>query len=117
MHKSILYISTLLLVLSACVTPKIHNTLVAEHESAKSALISAEKKVFLINGKLEKSEDTIVLLRTQISDLRNDSLYNGQALTNLKFKYAQLSDTYDLLVSKNTSYMADKAKETKKLFP
>ena len=44
MQKSILYISALLLALSACVTPKIHNTLVAEHESAKSALTSAEKK-------------------------------------------------------------------------
>jgi len=115
MQKSILYISALLLALSACVTPKIHNTLVAEHESAKSALISAEKKVLSLNGKLEESEGGIVALRAQISDLRNDSLQNGKTLTTLKFKYTQLSDAYDLLTSKNSSYMADKAKETKKL--
>ena len=115
MQKSILYISALLLGLSACVTPKIHNTLVAEHESTKSALISAEKKELSLNGKLEESEGTIVALRAQISDLRNDSLQNGKSLASLQSKYTQLSDAYDLLTSKNSSYMANKAKETKKL--
>lgn len=115
MQKSILYISALLLTLSACVTPKIHNILVAEHESAKSALTSAEKKALSLNGKLEESEGAIVTLRSQIFDLRNDSLQNGKSLTILQSKYAQLSDAYDLLASKNSSYMADKAKETKKL--
>ena len=115
MQKSILYISALLLGLSACVTPKIHNTLVAEHESTKSALTLAEKKALSLNGKLEESEGTIVALRAQISDLRNDSLQNGKSLASLQSKYTQLSDAYDLLTSKNSSYMANKAKETKKL--
>ena len=115
MRKSILYISALLLALSACVTPKIHNTLVTEHQSAKSCLISAEKNVFSLNGKLEESEGTIVTLRAQIFELKNDSLQNGKSLTVLESKYTQLSDAYDLLTSKNSSYMADKAKETKKL--
>jgi len=115
MQKSILYSITLLLVLSACVAPKIHNTLVTEHESAKSALTSAEKKVLSLNGKLEESEGTIVALKAQISDLRNDSLQNRKSLTILQSKYNQLSDAYDLLTSKNSSYMANKAKETKKL--
>jgi len=115
MQKSILYISALLLALSACVTPKIHNTLVTEHESTKSALILAEKKELSLNGKLEESEGTIVALRAQISDLRNDSLQNGKSLASLQSKYTQLSDAYDLLTSKNSSYMANKAKETKKL--
>jgi len=115
MQKFILYISTLLLALSACVTPKIHNALVAENESAKSALTSAEKKALSLNGKLEESEGAIIALRAQISDLRNDFLQNGKSLTVLQSKYAQLSDAYDLLTSKNSSYMAKKAKETKKL--
>ena len=59
MRKPILYINVLLLALSACVTPKIHNTLVAEHESAKLALTSAEKKALSLNGKLEESEGAI----------------------------------------------------------
>ena len=115
MQKPILYISALLLALSACVTPKIHNTLVAEHESEKSALILAEKNALSLNGKLEESEGTITALQVQISDLRNDSLQNGKSLTILQSKYDELSDAYDLLVSKNSSYMANKAKETKKL--
>mgnify|MGYP001098691821 CR=1 FL=1 len=54
-------------------------------------------------------------LKTQISDLRNDSIQNGKSLTLLQSKYVQLGDTYDLLASKNSSYIANKAKETKKL--
>jgi chemotaxis protein MotB len=115
MQKSILYISALLLVLSACVTPKIHNALLAEHESTKTVLTSSEKKVLALAGNLEEKEGTIVSLQAQISDLRNDSVQNGKSLVILQNKYDELSDAYDLLTSKNSRYMADKAKETKKL--
>ena len=115
MRNSILYISAILLVCSACVTPKIHNTLVADHESEKLALALAEKKLLSFSGKLEESGGTIIALKTQISDLRNDSIQNGKSLTLLQSKYVQLGDTYDLLASKNSSYIANKAKETKKL--
>ena len=115
MQKSILYISTLLLVLSSCVTPKIHNTLVMEHDATKSALTTQEKKVLQLNGTIEEQEGTIISLKSQISEIRNDSVQNGIALTTLQSKYDALSDAYDLLTSKNSRYMADKAKETKKL--
>jgi chemotaxis protein MotB len=115
MQKSILYISTLLLVLSSCVTPKIHNALVIEHDATKSALTTQEKKVLQLNGTIEEQEGTIISLKSQISEMRNDSVQNGIALTTLQSKYDALSDAYDLLTSKNSRYMADKAKETKKL--
>jgi len=115
MQKYILFIGTLLLVLSACVTPKIHNSLVAENESTKAALTSAEKKALSLSDKLEEKEGNIVALQSQISDLRNDSVQNGKALTLLQNKYDELSVAYDLLTSKSSRYMADKAKETKKL--
>jgi len=115
MQKSILYISTLLLVLSSCVTPKIHNALVMEHDATKSALTKQEKKVLQLNGTIEEQEGTIISLKSQISEMRNDSVQNGIALTTLQSKYDALSDAYDLLTSKNSRYMADKAKETKKL--
>ena len=115
MQKFILYISALLLTFSACVTPKIHNFLVAENESTKTALISAEKKALSLIDKLQKKEGDIISLKTQISDLRNDSVQNGKSLMILQNKYDELSDAYDLLTSKNSRYMADKAKETKKL--
>jgi chemotaxis protein MotB len=115
MQKSILYISTLLLVLSSCVTPKIHNALVGEHDATKSALTTQEKKVLQLNGTIEEQEGTIISLKSQISEMRNDSVQNGFALSTLQSKYDALSDAYDLLTSKNSRYMADKAKETKKL--
>ena len=115
MQKYILYIGALLLILSACVTPKIHNSLVAENESTKAALTSAEKKALSLSDKLEEKEGDIASLQVQISDLRNDSVQNGKSLMILQNKYDELSDAYDLLTSKNSRYMADKAKETKKL--
>jgi len=115
MQKSILYISTLLLVLSSCVTPKIHNALAKEHDTTKSALTTQEKKVLQLNGTIEEQDGTIISLKSQISEMKNDSVQNGIALTTLQSNYDALSDAYDLLTSKNSSYMADKAKETKKL--
>lgn len=115
MQKLILYISVQLLVLSSCVTPKIHNSLVMEHDSTISALTAKEKKVLKLNGTLEEQEGTIISLKSQISAMKNDSVQNGIALNVLQSKYDALSDAYDLLTSKNSRYMADKAKETKKL--
>jgi chemotaxis protein MotB len=86
-----------------------------EHDATKSALTTQEKKVLQLNGTVEEQEGTIISLKSQISEMRNDSVQNGIALTTLQSKYDALSDAYDLLTSKNSRYMADKAKETKKL--
>ena len=67
------------------------------------------------NNDLEEKEGKILIFETQLSELKNDSVQNGKSLTILQDKYNELSDTYDLLTSKNSRYMADKAKETKKL--
>ena len=115
MQKTILLFCTFLLSLTSCVTPKIHNALVDEHDATKSALTTQEKKVLQLIGNIEEQEGTIISLKSQISEMRNDSVQNGIALTTLQSKYSELSDAYDLLTSKNSRYMADKAKETKKL--
>ena len=115
MKKSILYLSAILFLVSSCVAPKIHNSLLSEHETANNKLSASEKKVLQLNNDLEEKEGKILILETQLSELRNDSVQNGKALTILQDKYNELSDTYDLLTSKNSRYMADKAKETKKL--
>jgi len=115
MQKTILLFCTFLLSLTSCVTPKIHNALVDEHDATKSALTTQEKKVLQLMGNIEEQEGTIISLKSQISEMRNDSVQNGIALTTLQSKYDALSDAYDLLTSKNSRYMADKAKETKKL--
>ena len=115
MKKSILYLSAILFLVSSCVAPKIHNSLLSEHETANNKLSASEKKVLQLNNNLEEKEGKILILETQLSELRNDSVQNGKALTILQDKYNELSDTYDLLTSKSSRYMADKAKETKKL--
>jgi chemotaxis protein MotB len=105
----------MLFVLSSCVTPKTHNALIWEHDATKSALITQEKKVLQLNGAIEEQEGAIIFLKSQISEMRKDSVQNGIALTTLQIKYDALSDAYDLLTSQNSRYIADKAKETKKL--
>jgi chemotaxis protein MotB len=115
MKKSILYLSAILFLVSSCVTPKIHNALLSEHETVNNKLTANEKQVLQLDNALEEKEGKILIIETQLAELRNDSVQNGKALTILQNKYNELSDTYDLLTSKNSRYMADKANETKKL--
>ena len=49
MKKSILYLSTILFLVSSCVAPKIHNSLLSEHETANNKLSASEKKVLQLN--------------------------------------------------------------------
>jgi len=115
MKKSILYLIAILFLVSSCVTPKIHNALLSEHEIVNNKLTANEKRELQLNDALEEKEGKILILENQIAELRNDSIQNGKAITLLQNKYNELSDAYDLLTSKSSRYMADKAKETKKL--
>ena len=115
MKNSILHFIAIILLLSSCVTPKIHNALLSENERVSNKLTANEKMVLQLNDALEEKEGKILIIENLLSELRNDSVHNGKALTILQDKYNELSDTYDLLTSKSSRYMADKAKETKKL--
>ena len=115
MKNSILHFIAIILLLSSCVTPKIHNALLSENERVTNKLTDNEKMVLQLNDALEEKEGKILIIENLLSELRNDSVHNGKALTILQDKYNELSDTYDLLTSKSSRYMADKAKETKKL--
>ena len=115
MKTSIIHLITIMLLISACVTPKIHNALLSEHERSSDKLTSNEKKVLQLNDALQEKQGKIFTIENLIAELRNDSVQNGKALTILKDKYSELSGAYDLLTSKSSRYMEDKAKETKKL--
>jgi len=115
MKKSILYLSAILFLVSSCVAPKIHNALLSEHETVSNKLMANEKKVLHLNDDLQEKEGKILILENQLTKLKNDSVQNGKALALLQNKYNELSDAYDLLTSNSSRYMADKAKETKKL--
>ena len=115
MQKPTFYLALFVVTLSSCVTPKIHNNLIAEHKAVKSALIDQEKKNLKFQSEMEELEGIASELKTQITALRNDSIQNGTALKILQKKHNALNESYDLLVSKNSREMANKAKETKKL--
>ena len=115
MQKTPLYFVLCLVIFSSCVTPNIHNSLIAEHESTKSALNLLEKESLTLQSSIEEIEGEISFLKSKISNLRSDSIQNGGALTFLQNKYDGLNESYDLLVSKNSREIADKAKETKQL--
>jgi len=104
-----------LLVFGSCVTPKIHNALIAENEAIKLSLNNQEKESLKLQSDVEELEGVISLLQSKILHLRNDSTQNGVALIVLQNKYDALSESYDLLVSKNSRQIAQKAKETKQL--
>lgn len=115
MQKSILYLVSSLVIFSSCVTPKIHNALIAENEGAQSALRTQEIRNLKLQSEAEELSAKINYLKARIINLRNDSTQNGGALIILQEKYNALSDSYDLLASKNSREMAEKAKETKQL--
>ena len=113
--KSLLYILLVITLLASCVTPKIHNTLIEEHEKVKQSLTSEEKKNLVFQTNLEESESKIKRLTQNIDRLKNDSAKNSEALSSVRSKYKSLSESYDLLASKNSRFMSNKAKEIKNL--
>lgn len=115
MQKLILYIAPFLVILSSCVTPKVHNALIAENAVIKSALNKKDKKNLKLQSEMEELQGSISALKTKLTYLRNDSIQNGAALNLLQKKHESLSESYDLLASKNSREMADKANEIKRL--
>ena len=115
MQKILLSISFVLLVFSSCVTPKIHNALHAEYDKTQAELENKNKQIISFKEKVEELEGKITDIKKQLEGIRNDSIQNGKALSNLQNSYNELSSTYDLLASKNSRNMAEKAKETKAL--
>ena len=113
--KSLLYILLVITLLASCVTPKIHNTLIEEHEKVKQSLTNEEKKNLVFQTNLEESESKIKKLTQNIDRLKNDSAKNSEALSSVRSKYKSLSESYDLLASKNSRFMSNKAKEIKNL--
>ena len=115
MKNSTALFYSILVTLSSCVTPKIHNALHTEYNNAKLQIVKKNKENISLSEKVEELEGKISTIRKQLDSMRNDSIQNGKALSNLQNSYDELSSTYDLLASKNSRNMAEKAKETKEL--
>lgn len=115
MYKSNLYVAFLLFVVSSCITPKIHNALIDENELAKSQLQKQELKNLKQLTQIEELNVDISEMIARVSSLESDSIKNEIAVRNLNIKYNNLSESYDLLMSKKSRDISDKAKEIKRL--
>lgn len=115
MRNSILLFALSLFSVISCVSPKIHNDLVSNYEKNYKNLNQKEKEILKLSDEVEELNSHIVLLKEKISQLKNDSVQNGNSLITLQNKYNELSTAYDLLSSKNSRQMSEKAKETKRL--
>ena len=102
-------------VLSSCITPKVYNELLDKHELAKKNLTKNENKILQLKENLDDKEKNIESLNLLVQRLRLDSTNLNNELVSIQKKYADLNTTYDLLSSKSSRYMAEKANETKEL--
>ena len=101
--------------ISSCITPKVYNELLDKHEIAKKNLTKNEKLILELRENLDDKERDITNLNTLVEQLRKDSIALNNDLVSCQKKYDDLSTPYDLLTSKSSRYMAEKAKETKEL--
>ena len=101
--------------ISSCITPKVYNELLDKHEIAKKNLTKNEKLILELRENLDDNERDITKLNALVEQLRKDSIALNNDLVSCQKKYDDLSTTYDLLTSKSSRYMAEKAKETKEL--
>ena len=101
--------------ISSCITPKVYNELLDKHEIAKKNLTKNEKLILELRENLDDKERDITNLNALVKQLRIDSIALNNDLVACQKKYDDLSTTYDLLTSKSSRYMAEKAKETKEL--
>lgn len=104
-----------LFIFSSCITPKVYNELLDKHEIAQKKLTKNEKKILQLKETLDDREKNIESLTLLVKALRTDSATITNELVSCKKKYDDLSITYDLLTSKSSRYMAEKANETKEL--
>ena len=109
------YILFIVLLTSSCVTPKVYNTLAEKNTDTEKKLIQKEKLLLKLTDEIEVLNNNINLLKKRVGSLSIDSINKNQANNALDKKYRELEEAYDVLSSKKSRYMAEKAKETKKL--
>lgn len=115
MEKTWFYFLWFLLPFYSCVSPKIHNDLLSKYESLQGEYSNKEHENLKLSEQIEEQNTIISLLKNQIKNLRNDSIQNGSKLQVLQNKHEELNKAYDLLLSKSSREMANKAKSMKKL--
>ena len=73
MRNTILLFTLILTFFGSCVSPKIHNALVADYENTQRNLSKKEKENLKLSDDLEELISNVDLLNEKILKLRNDS--------------------------------------------
>ena len=113
MMKKLLVFSSIFLF--SCVTPTIHNDLVKQNEFNKNRANEKDLKNLKLQNEIIELKNSVRLAQENLKKIKEDSINNGQAYKSLNSKYQDLSEAYDLLSSKSSRFMSEKAKETKRL--
>ena len=113
MMKKLLVFSSIFLF--SCVTPSIHNDLVKQNEYNKNRANEKDLKNLKLQNEIIELKNSVRLAQENLKKIKEDSINNGQAYKSLNSKYQDLSEAYDLLSSKSSRFMSEKAKETKRL--
>ena len=100
---------------TACVSPKIVEEMKAEQNDLKSYNKSLKQENLQLNTQNTELGDQVNRLNQSVSALVADSSSRSNKLILLQAAHQELNSAYDLLIDKNSQFMANKAKETKKL--
>ena len=99
---------------TACVSPKIVEEMKAEQNDLKSYNKSLKQENLQLNTQNIELGDQVNRLNQSVSALVADSSSRSNKLIHLQTAHQELNSAYDLLIDKNSQFMANKAKETKK---
>ena len=100
---------------TACVSPKIVEEMKAEQNDLKSYNKSLKQENLQLNTQNIELGDQVNRLNQSVLALVADSSSRSNKLIHLQAAHQELNSAYDLLIDKNSQFMANKAKETKKL--
>ena len=87
----------------------------SENESIKNALNTKEREILILKSDHEELSGEISFLKAKLKALKRDSIQNREEFVMLENKYNGLNESYDLLASKRSREMTNKAKEIKRL--
>ncbi len=114
MKKVVLFAFSLLL-LNACVAPKIHNELQSKYKGLEAENVSLRGENDSLKANLGQLTDDYAEATSAIKQLKEDTAKTGIKYRNLKRKYRDLNKNYEFLLENNNQLMASNQAENKKL--
>ncbi len=103
------------LMLSSCVTSKIHNELQSKYNEIEKENSDLKSQNETLKSDLEIAQADLKRAKEQLNKLTRDSASRGQAYRSLQEKYRELNKNYEFLLENNSALLASNQAENKKL--